>query len=115
MNANDRIREAAQRFADEIASALREELRADDVVDQYTSPLGKRRHLEAARRGAFPVTRHGRLVLARRADVDAYRMKPRPGPKSAHVPPPRSSSSVIDEGTTALLDDLGISVRKKAG
>ena len=45
---------------------------ANDYYDQRTSPLGRRRFLEAARRGAFPATKRGKLVLARRTDVDAW-------------------------------------------
>jgi hypothetical protein len=43
-----------------------------EYYDQRLNPLGRRRFLEAARRGAFPSTKQGKLVLARRADVDAW-------------------------------------------
>jgi hypothetical protein len=43
-----------------------------EYYDQRLNPLGKRRFLEAARRGAFPSTKQGKLVLARRTDVDAW-------------------------------------------
>lgn len=36
MNVNDRIREAVEHIAVEIARAVREELRADDVVQKET-------------------------------------------------------------------------------
>lgn len=45
---------------------------ANDYYDQRSNPLGKRRFLDAARRGAFPSTKRGKLVLARRTDVDAW-------------------------------------------
>lgn len=58
-----------------LAPFIAEELRrilSDDWLDQTTSPLGRRRHCELARAGAFPASKEGRRVRARRADVDAY-------------------------------------------
>ena len=43
-----------------------------EYCDQNNNPLGKRRFLEAARRGAFPSFKSGKLVLARRDDVDRW-------------------------------------------
>ena len=43
-----------------------------EYVTQHTSPLGKRRFLNAARRGEFPSTRKGKLVLATKSDLDAW-------------------------------------------
>lgn len=43
-----------------------------EFYSQHDSPLGKRRFLEAARAGAFPSSKRGKLVLAKRADVDAW-------------------------------------------
>lgn len=39
---------------------------------QANSPLGKRQYLEAARAGCFLSSKRGKLVLALRADVDAW-------------------------------------------
>ena len=43
-----------------------------ELVDQSSSPLGRRRHLELVRAGALPAMRDGRRVLVRRSDIDAY-------------------------------------------
>lgn len=41
-------------------------------VDQNHSPLGKRRHLELARTKRIASKKHGKLVLIRRDDMNAY-------------------------------------------
>jgi hypothetical protein len=43
-----------------------------EYYDQNTSPLGRRRHLELARQGAFPFAKDGRRVLVLVADVRAF-------------------------------------------
>jgi len=52
---------------------LLEEADPDEWVDQEASPLGRRRHCELARQGAFPSAHKvdGRWQV-RRKDVDAY-------------------------------------------
>jgi hypothetical protein len=67
-----RIEAAAVRFAEEIVSAIEVHTGSTEWVDQYASPLGKRRHLEAVRRGDLNGSKDGRRVLVRRADVDEY-------------------------------------------
>lgn len=67
-----RIEAAAVRFADEIVSAIEIHSGGTEWVDQHESPLGKRRHLEAVRRGDLKGRKEGRRVLVRRAEVDAY-------------------------------------------
>ncbi|MEI8255949.1 MAG: hypothetical protein WCJ30_09785 [Deltaproteobacteria bacterium] len=44
----------------------------DDYYSQHVNPLGKRPYLEAARRGDFASFSVGKLVLARRIDVNAW-------------------------------------------
>lgn len=56
-----------------------------DYYDQHSSPVGRRRFLEAARRGAFPSTKRGKLVLARRADVDTWITAGRRAPPQVHA------------------------------
>lgn len=68
----DRIRAAALRFADDIATALEVQSNGTEWVDQNTSPLGKRRHLALVRSGTLLGTKEGRKVLVRRSDIDAY-------------------------------------------
>jgi hypothetical protein len=41
-------------------------------VDARTSELGRRTFLRLAREGAFPVSRSGKKLVARRADIDSY-------------------------------------------
>lgn len=67
-----RIRDAALRFADDIATALEVETNGAEWVDQNTSPLGRRRHLDLVRRGVLIGTKDRRRVLVRRSDIDAY-------------------------------------------
>ena len=44
----------------------------DGYYSQHDSPLGRRRHLDLARRGLLPRRKVGRLVLVRKADVHAF-------------------------------------------
>ena len=71
----DRIHAAAARFADELVAAIETHTGASEWVDQDQSPLGRRRHLDAVRRGDLPASKDGRRVLVRRADVEAYILK----------------------------------------
>lgn len=69
------VEAALDLFVDMVADRVAERLHAiptNEYYDQRSNPLGRRRFLEAARRGAFPSTKRGKLVLARRADVDAW-------------------------------------------
>ncbi len=65
----------AQRLQAEAISELARTLETkqpSEWVSQKDSPLGSRAHRELARAGAFPSSRIGKLVLVRRADIDAY-------------------------------------------
>jgi hypothetical protein len=44
----------------------------EEWVDQHQSPLGKRAHLEAVRRGSLRGVKHGRRILVRRADLNSF-------------------------------------------
>lgn len=73
MSLRERIQAAALRFADELVAAIEGHQTAGEWVDQYNSPLGKRRHLEAARRGELgDCSKDGRRVLATRGAIEAY-------------------------------------------
>lgn len=61
----------------EIARSIETTSKPPDWVSQRDSPLGSRAHRELARAGAFPSSRVGKLVLVRRADLDAYIAKNR--------------------------------------
>lgn len=67
--------------AAELASAA-----GEDWIDQETSPLGRRKHRELAKRGAFPAHKDGRRWRARRADVDAFIEAQRPGARLEEPP-----------------------------
>jgi hypothetical protein len=73
--------------------------------DQQSSPLGKRRFLEAARRGAFPATRKGKLVLALRADVDAWITE---STRAAPAANDERGAGRAEEDTDALLRSAGV-------
>lgn len=45
---------------------------SNDWVDQYKSPLGKRRHLDLVRTGKLQGRKLGRRVLVRRVDLNAH-------------------------------------------
>jgi hypothetical protein len=45
---------------------------AEEWVDQLGSPLGKRAHLEAVRRGDLHGVKHGRRILVRRAELNSF-------------------------------------------
>ncbi len=43
-----------------------------DWIDQYKSPLGKRKHLSLCREGVLPFRKDGKQRLVRRRDLDAH-------------------------------------------
>lgn len=67
-----RFEAAATRFAAALASLIEEHTGSTRWVDQNDSPLGKRRHLEAVRRGDLQAFKEGRRVLVREDDIDDY-------------------------------------------
>jgi hypothetical protein len=56
---------------DEIVDAI-EQTAAPEYVDQKSSPLGRRRHLELARKGVLKSTKEAGKVLIRRVDIERY-------------------------------------------
>lgn len=72
---------------------------ASEWVDQYDSPLGKRRHLELVRAGTLRgvIDRHRRLV--RRADIDRY--------LEEHPTQPRQSTEEDLDGMVARITGVG--------
>lgn len=109
------LRPLASRFARILASEVAAELasgRFDANVDQRSSALAELRissrvYLAGARAGNFPSSKRGRLVVARRRDVEAWlerrtrREAPRPAPE------PRA----IDDDVRL---ELGLSPRESA-
>jgi hypothetical protein len=55
-----------------IRVAIRAPSQAEEWVDQHTSPLGKRAHLEAVRSGKLRGVKHGRRILVRRAELNSF-------------------------------------------
>jgi hypothetical protein len=60
-----------------VADAVAQLRESDEWVDQKASPLGRRAHLEAVRRGELAGHKVSGKVLVRRADLDAYIAKHR--------------------------------------
>lgn len=69
----ERAKKTIAAGVDELVEARLELASAkEEWVDQNHSPLGHRRHLELARKGTLPSKKHGRRVLVRRDDLNAY-------------------------------------------
>lgn len=65
-------RQIAEGISEMIEATIARGVAANEWVDQHHSPLGKRRHLELARKGKLPSKKHGQLVLVKREDMNAY-------------------------------------------
>jgi hypothetical protein len=82
-------------------------------VDQDASPLGRRRHLAAVRRGHLVGCKVGKRVLVRRADLNSYLEKqtvvvvPQAGDASDEVDPYR-----VAEVAAEVLASVGLRPRK---
>ena len=69
------LEELLAHLADLVAEQVIDKLRAadlDDYVDQASSPLGRRRHINAIRFGELRGAQIGRRYLATKADVEAF-------------------------------------------
>ena len=62
----------AEAVAELVSAHVSQGVVSTEWLDQDTSPLGRRRHLELVRTGVLPGKKEGRRVLVRRADLDAY-------------------------------------------
>lgn len=88
-------------FVDLLVDRLASKLRGRELVDQNNAPCGKRRFLEAARRGEFPSIKKGKLVTATRADVDAWMeaskrlIKPAPAPEPSEFDPAKAAAEAL--------------------
>lgn len=65
-------RAIAEAVSDLITATLEQGASQVEWVNQKSSPLGRRKHCELVRKGKLPGYRHGRDVLVRRADMNAY-------------------------------------------
>ena len=68
---------ALQQF---VEVTVKERQEASDWVSQDDSPLGRRAHIRAVRRGDLPGHKVGRKFLVRRPDVDRFLAGHRVGP-----------------------------------
>jgi len=72
-----------------------------DWIDQYNSPLHKRKHLDLCRKGVLPHVKHGKQLFVRRAAIDAYLL--------ANAKPTKASANdVVDRD----LAELGLGESK---
>ena len=55
-----------------VHEVLADGVAASEWIDQHASPLGKRGHLEAVRRGDLRGVKHGRRILVRRAELNSF-------------------------------------------
>ena len=85
----------------------------DDWVDQHRSPLGKRAHLEAVRGGRLPAVKHGKRILVRRADLEAYLATHVVRPKREVVAAVGADASHASEVAAEVLTSLGFRQRRK--
>jgi hypothetical protein len=90
--------ELVQRGLQMMVEGLEKLRTEDDWVDQERSPLGKRAHLEAVRRGDLPGHKVGHSVFVRRADLDAYIQK-----HPAHVRAAANDQATEDEAVQAAV------------
>jgi hypothetical protein len=86
---------------------------ANEWVDQHTSPLGKRLHMEAVRRGDLRGVKHGRRILVRRADLDSFLANRSARRRaSASDPDEATAERSADEVAASLLAHVGMRLRK---
>jgi hypothetical protein len=69
------VRQELHALIDKLIDAIESTSSMSEWVDQKTSPLGRRRHLELARRGTLRSSKDAGRVLIRRADIEAYLAK----------------------------------------
>jgi hypothetical protein len=83
-------------LADRIATRIQR--RDDGLVDQTTSPLGPRRHINAIKTGELPGKKLGRRYIASVRDVESFARRSESSPRIDH--------EAIDE-TDELARELG--------
>ncbi len=86
----------------------------EEWVDQHGSPLGKRGHLEAVRRGVLRGVKHGRRIFVRRAELNSFLENH----SVKHRTATDDSSEGIDrhrasEVAAAVLTHVGLRQRKR--
>ena len=88
----------AEAVAELVSAHVSKGAAAAEWVDQTSSPLGRRRHLELVRRGVLAGRKEGRRILVRRADLDAYLAVDRPKPEADAEAP-----ASVDEVMSRIL------------
>lgn len=101
----DQIEEIAARVARRILEGS-----LGDTYDQSHLPPGftRRTYLEAARAGRFPSRKVGKVVVARRSDVDAW-IASRPSATRASK---RQTQPDLDEEVVQIAEQNGARVRR---
>lgn len=96
-------RAALRKLADGLATilqsvqALMEARDPADWVDQYVSPLGKRRHLRLVRAGALKGYKIEGHVFVRRVDIDGYIERHPVEPKAPVVSEAEKHASAVED------------------
>lgn len=78
----------------------------NEWIDQASSPLGRRGHLEAVRRKVLAGRRVGKRVLVRRADIDRYVLEHPDATVPLNGPPPPKrprKDAANDDGPAEML------------
>ena len=85
---------------------------ASEWIDQHSSPLGKRPHLEAVRRGDLKAVKVGRRVLVRRGDIESF-LESSPSRRRARDDVSGAGGGKSpDEVAAAVLASVGLRLRK---
>lgn len=97
------------RFVEEVAARVADHLRDNEgaYYTQKDNPLGRRPFLEAARRGDFVSMKRGKLVCARREDVDRW-IADGQRPVTARSAAVDAPGILSDAHLDAMLADAGI-------
>jgi excisionase family DNA binding protein len=88
---------------------IAERTTADEWVDQETTPLGRRAHLKAVRRGDLKAVKIGRRVLVRRSDLDAFFQRHQSLPPALDRAP--NDERTPAEIAAAVLTNVGLRMR----
>jgi hypothetical protein len=96
-----------------VREVVRVAVSEDDWIDQHASPLGKRAHLEAVRRGDLRGTKHGRRVLVRRSELDSFLESHPARNRKSEI---ERSDGVVDQARATevaakILADMGLRLR----
>ena len=104
-------RQVMQRL-EEIVDLLLRACGPDEWVDQNSSPLGRREHLEAARRGDVAGYKIGRRILVRRSEIDEFIRSFPVNAQNRDRTPLAPSPGPMDDGSD---DDVVVALERRLG